>query len=350
MGKKLIIKFSMLLAMLVGLNFIYARWFYEKDIQKHSEVINKVRAIPDDADIIYLGESSNYNSHPDDADTRRISEFIGDYFPELTTCDISRAASHAGIFKVLLQNIPASCEVQTIVVTMNLRSFNAQWVYSDLETPLQKSMVLIKRYPPLLNRFLLSFKAYDIKTDKEREAQFKAKWKRDEFELPFDFQFNNVIEWDSWMAMNGVRDENGDYDKELTPLACHYIKAFGFQIDTLNHPRINDFNKIVDIAERRGWNLVFNLMAENTEQAALLVGGDLIYMMEQNASILSNYYENRGVTVVDNLHAVSDSLFTDRTWTTEHYSEKGRKAIAANVALALKSLHEMEFSDYQIIE
>lgn len=336
MYKKILLRILMLASVLVILNYIYTKWLYEIDLQKYSEIINLVRNVPNDAEIIYLGESSNTTFLESDIDKRPISDFIGDYFPELKTCDITKPASHAGIYKELLKIIPSSNEAKTIIITLNLRSFNAQWIYSDLETSLQKSLVLIKPYPPLFNRFLLSFKAYDIKTKSERKEEFITKWKKDKFHFPYDFQFNNVIEWDNWMAYNGIKDINGNFDKAQTELACHYIKTYGFHLDTLTNPRIKDFNEIIELAQKRNWNLIFNLLAENTEKAEKLVGKDLIYLINNNAEILKNYYEERGVVVVNNLNKVADDQYIDQHWTTEHYAEKGRKIIAANVAETLK--------------
>lgn len=339
MYKKILFKILLLSIVIVIINFIYSKWFYESDIQKHSDIINLVRDIPNDADIIYIGESSNITFRGDDIDKRPISAFIGDFFPKLNTYDITKPASHAGIYKVLLENISADNQVKTIVVTLNLRSFNAEWIYSNLETPLQKSLVLIKQYPPLFNRFLLSFKGYDIKSESEREQQCRKKMKNDKFKLPFDFQFQNVIEWDNWMANSGIKDSSGNIDYEQTKLACTYIKTYGFQIDTTNNPRIKDFNEIIKLAQKRGWNLLFNLLAENTEKAKELVGDDLIFMINENAKILEKYFQNRGVKVVSSLNAVENEQFIDQDWTTEHYAEKGRKIVAKNVSEALKTWH-----------
>lgn len=345
MYKKIAFKVILLFIVLVIINAVYSKWFYEDDIQQHSDIINLVRDIPNEADIIYLGESSNVSFRGDDLDKRPISAFIGDYFPELNTYDITKPASHAGIYKVLLEKISTENQVQTVIVTLNLRSFNANWIYSELETPLQKSLVLIKPYPPLYNRFMLSFKGYDIKSESEREQQFKRKWKRDKFHLPFEFQFQNVIEWDYWMAHSGIKDSVGNIDQKKTELACHYIKTYGFQIDTTNNPRIKDFDEIIKLAHKRGWNLVFNLLAENTEKAKELVGDDLIYMINENVKILESYFQNRGIKVVNNLNVVEDEQFIDQDWTTEHYAEKGRKTIAKNVAEALRTWHNEFYAE-----
>lgn len=339
MYKTLLARISLSILLLLVLNFIYSKWFYEADLQKHSTLINLVREVPKNTDILYIGESSNITFRSNDIDKSPISTFLGNHYPNLNTYDITKPASHSGIYKVLLNHIPTKSEIKTVVVTLNLRSFNAQWIFSKLETPLQKSLVLLKPYPPLFNRFLLSFKAYDIKSEEERKQQFLNKWKEDEFQGSYPFPYKNVREWDYGMHVKGIKDSLGNIDRKQTELASHYIKAYAFQIDTLHNPRINDFNEIVRLAKERGWNLVFNLMAENTEKAAELVGTDLLYLMNQNTKLLEQYYGSKGVLVVNNLHAVENEQFIDQHWTTEHYAEKGRKTIAKNVALALKQWH-----------
>lgn len=336
---------GLFLGLILLMNAGYKRLFFEKDLQEYSPIINLVREVPLDADIIYMGESSNNSVREDDLDKRKISDFISDYYPGLGLYDMTKPAAHAGIFKVLLEHVPEESQVETVIVTMNLRSFNAQWIHSPLETSLQKSLVLLRPYPPLVNRFLLSFKAYEIKTDKEREQDFKKQWVKDKLHLPHDFPFENVMQWDRWMARNGIRDESGRPDQARTELACHYIKAYGFQIDTLSNPRIADFNEIVELARERGWNLVFILMAENTEKAEQLVGEDLLFLMHQNRDLLEHYYREKGVTLVDNLSCIEDAQFTDQTWTTEHYDEAGRKTIAKRTAEALKTWYGSQYVD-----
>jgi hypothetical protein len=235
--------------------------------------------------------------------------------------------------------------VKTVIVTLNMRSFNADWIYSKLETPLQKSIVMLKDRPPFWNRFLLSFKGYDIKTEKERNRQVRHEWKRRTLYLPYSDSYTNVRKWDKAMATEGVKKEDGSYNETLTILACHYIKTYAFLIDTLTNPRIKDFDKIVDLAKQRNWNLIFNLMAENVEMADSLVGEDLTFLMEENRDLLVERYQRKGVVVVDNLSAVRDREYIDRDWTTEHYAERGRKIIARNVAQSLKTFYPNDYRE-----
>ena len=347
-AKVVIFKVLLLVCLLIGMNFVYRFFFYEKDLQEHSDIINLVReVIENEAEIVYVGESSNTTFREDDADDRPIGSFIGDYFPDLVLENMTKPAGHAEIYYELLQEISSDAKVKTVIVTVNLRSFGADWIYSALETPLQKNIVLLKNYPPLWNRFLLSFKGYDIKTEKERRKQVQHEWKKRKFHFPYNFPYTNVKEWDVAMCNEGIKKEDGSYDTELTPLACHYIKSYAFQIDTLSNPRIKDFDRIVKLAKKRNWNLIFNLMAENIEMADSLVGKDLLFLMNQNRDLLVERYRRMGVVVVDNLGSVKDEEFIDRDWTTEHYAERGRKIIAHNVAQALKQFYPNYYQEVQ---
>ena len=337
--KKLILKTCLLVLLLLAMHFFYVGFFYEADLQRYSPMINLVRAVPDTADILYVAESSNNHTRYNDADKRKISSFLADLYPELCVAEITQPAAHPGIYKVLLNNVPKESRIKTLVITLNLRAFNAQWIYSDLETALQKEMVLLRQFPPLINRFLLSFKAYDIKTPEEREEQIHHKWENDRLFFPYDFPCKNIIEWDRYIVENGINNENSTRSARKTELATHYVKAYAFRIDTLKNPRIKDLNKIIKIAQKRKWNLVFNLLAENTDKANELLGKDLLYLMEENRKLLVDYFTRRGVVVVDNFYAVDDREFVDVNWTTEHYAERGRRIIASNVADSLQKFY-----------
>jgi hypothetical protein len=343
--KKVLLKLLLVVLLLVSLNYVYKYFFYDGDLKEHSEVFFRVNTPENlNADILYLGESSNVTFRGDDYDKRPISGFLQDYFPSIKIGEITKEAAHAGIFLALLKSLPEPNKVKTVVFTMNIRSFDCGWIYSNLETPLQKSLVLLRPYPPLVNRMMLSFKDYEIKTELERDWQIHSRWKRDTFNLSYPFPYKDVIDWDSMTSKKGILNPDGSRNQGLTELACNYIKTYGFQIDTLNNPRIQDFDEVVEYAHERGWNLVFNLLAENTKRAKELVGEDLVYIIRKNRDILVNRYSKNGVIVVDNLEDVPNEEFIDQNWTTEHYAEIGRRKIASNVAKALKKFYPKEYN------
>jgi len=342
--KKLLSRIGLVLVLLVVLNWVYSKWFFEKDLRKHSDIVELSWDVTDDScRIIYVGESSNNHFGDEESNHRKISDFVSDYFPKVKMGDMTHSASHAQTYYYMLKHIPASSKVETVVVTMNMRSFGPLWIYSKLETALRKQLVLLEDYPPLVNRFLLGFKAYPIKTEEELDSLTRQHWREDPLVFPFDFEWDNVYQWDSATAWQGRHNYEGEYDPKWTELVCHYIKSYGFQIRDDN-PRLKDFDDIVALSRKRGWNLVFNLMAENVDKANGLVGKELMYLMKQNHDyLLDRYGHLDGVTVVDNLNLVRDVDFIDQDWTTEHYYEDGRRIIAGNVAKALKAYYPEEY-------
>ncbi len=342
--KKFLIRILMAAALLFVLNWIYTKWFFKKDVAEHSDILELVWQVEaDSCRIVYLGESSNITSGAQETDKRKISDYLGDYFPNVKTGDMTKEASHAQTYYYLLKNLSKKSTVETVVVTMNLRSFDARWIYSNLETPLRKQLVLMEDYPPLMNRFLLALKAYPIKSEEELDSLTRQHWREDPLVFPYEFEWDNVYQWDSATAWRGLHNYEDEYDPKWTELACHYIKSYGFQIRDDN-PRLKDFDDIVALSRKRGWHLVFNLMPENVDKANEYVGKDLMYLMKQNHDYLLNRYGHLdGVTVVDNLNLVRDVNFIDQDWTTEHYYEEGRRIIAGNVAEALKAYYPDEY-------
>ncbi|MEA3461927.1 MAG: DUF4843 domain-containing protein, partial [Bacteroidota bacterium] len=116
--KNIALRLVSLLLLFMVMNLLYKHLYFEKDLQKYSSIINLVRDVPPDADIIYLGESSNNNVREDDLDKRKISNFIADYYPGMALYDLTKPAAHAGIFKVLLEQMPEESEVETVIVTL----------------------------------------------------------------------------------------------------------------------------------------------------------------------------------------------------------------------------------------
>ena len=344
--KKLLTRIGMVLIMLLILNWVYSKWFFEKDLRKHSDiVVHAWDVVNDSCRIVYLGESSNNTYGEKEANHRKISEFTSDYFPTVKMGDMTKSAGHAQTYYYMLKHVPASSTVETVVVTMNLRSFGPLWIYSRLETALRKQLVLLEDYPPLMNRFLLVFKAYTIRNDEEWDALAYEHRHKDPLDFPYDFEFNDNYAWDSANAWRGCYDQEGHYDLERTQLAGHYIKGYGFNI-TDDNPRVKDFDAIVTLCRERGWNLVFNILAENVDKANELVGKDLLFLMHRNRDYLINRYDTmKGVTVVDNLELVRDAEFIDQNWTTEHYYEYGRRQIADHVAKTLRQFYPNDFHD-----
>ena len=343
MIKKIAIKFLQLLLILTGLNFIYNWTLYEKDLSEKSGEVLQIRASQNNTDLYYFGESSNVTFMPEDSVKNSISELTNLFFPTLKITAITKFATHAGIYKYWLKEIDKKGnKPAAIVVTLNLRSFDAAWIHSKLETQLQESIVLTQPYPNLLNRFLLSLQAFDNKTEQQREQQMLEDWKTTPLIFPHKFKYKTVSEWDYGVAQGSYLKPDGSWDTEKIILACHYIKSYAFNLNE-NNPRIKDFDEIAKWCRVNKINLYLNLMAENVEYADSLVGKDLVFLMRQNRDYLVKRYYKENCVVVDNLELVPGKHFIDQDWTTEHYDYKGRMIIAKNLANNLKSKFKNEY-------
>lgn len=345
-AKKIALRTGVLILLLIGMNSLYSHFLFEQDLQTYSPIINQIRDIPGNAPILYLGESSNVTSGKLDADKRPISQMLGDYFPSLHVADLTQPAGHAGIFKSMLRAIDPEKDIQTVVITLNLRSFNAEWIYSGLETPLRKSLILLEDRPPLLNRFLLGFKAYPNYSEKERNELIQSAWKHEELHEK-GLNFHTMPEWRAYYLKHGVSGSHGKKDTTLTKLGAEFITTYAFRIDPATNPRIQDLNEIIAYAQAQHWNLVFNLLPENTEMAEKLAGGELTRIIRSNRDVLVRYFTAKKVTVVDNLDSVPDRCFLDREWPTEHYNEEGRRIVAGNLAHALKKFHSGTYRNFE---
>lgn len=341
--RKIAPKAFLLLILLAGMNLVYERWLLPGDIAAYSESGALVQAVPDSVQVLFLGESSNLTFADEDVEKLSVSKLLARQFPGVPVADLSKGALHAGNYLTMLRAVPASIPVKAVVVTVNLRSFNPGWVHSKLETALQKEMVLLRRGPGLWRRLMLSLRDYEIKSEEERLADTRWHWQRDSLRFPHPFPYATAAAWDSACD---ARAQAGGTEAQRWQVATHFVKAYAFQIDTLRHPRIADFDGIVELAQERGWTLVLNLLPENVEAAESLLGPEMVWLMRQNRDVLKRRYGNRqGVYFVDQMEALPAAEFIDRDRAAEHYFEQGRRVVASNLATALMAVFPASFRE-----
>lgn len=333
--KTLLLKLLLSIAILAILDLIYYYTLYQRDIRENCSLMGISMQAAKGMDIVYLGESSNHSYSEDDTDKRFINQMIEALLPGHHVGKLSKGACHAGIFYDILRNIPDDSDVKTAIVTVNMRSFTSEWIYSNLEPALRKEQIMMKKAPALYKRMLMAFKAYPSWTEKERLALIREGFIKQTFTLPHSFPYQNAYEWDRAVGVGCTLYDGRQPSMDSVALACHHIKHFACTLNDKN-PRIKDFDKIVKLCKRRGWQPVFNILAENVDQIDSLCGPDLLYLLEQNVQYVTNRYESQGVIVVNNLKEVRDKDFFDRDFPTEHYDQTGRRTIAENVADILK--------------
>ena len=335
-----IIRVVLLAAILFISQMLYKELWWESDLKEHADILENLQLVQDSVDAIYFAESSNFTTSKTDNDLRSISEMLDDSIPTLKVGTVEKGAQHARIYHSLIKRIPDDSPVKMVIVTMNLRSFSADWIHSELESNLMKSDLLLQDRPELLNRFLLTLNFYDNKRGAERLRDLHQVWKDDKINWPFDFPYDNIYDWDVAMGNGGWLNEDGSWDMPKIQLGTQQIKQFGFDIKEDN-PRIQDFDGIVKTCNEKSLMLVFNILAENIDAVDSLVGEELVFLMKRNRDFLMERYQGQNVLVVDNLELVRDASFTDRDFPTEHYDQRGRMDVAMNLRDSISEILQL---------
>lgn len=332
--KKLALKFLGILLILCLLDILYFFTFYKNDVKNNCTLMEySCLGSKEQRDAIYLGESSNHTHALSDTDQRTICKMIDDELDNLTISSLSKDACHASIYYDIIKRVHND-NLKYVIVTVNMRSFSSEWIYSDLETALRKEQVMMKYQPALYKRLNLAFKGYEGWREDERKNLVINGFKKQSIPIS-GFPYKTAYDWDKSIGTtNCYRGKS--YSMDTISMMCHYIKCFAYALDDKN-PRIKDFDKIVTLCKKRGWQPVFNILADNVDQINTLLGHELVQIMHQNAQYVMDRYRKQGVIVVNNQNVVRDKDFIERDFPSEHYAQDGRAAVAKNVAEALRN-------------
>jgi hypothetical protein len=317
-------------------NYIYTKYFYKNDLELlDAKLLLQLDSLQYKSDVLYFAESSNGTAANSDTCLWSISQMMDTLSP-LKINAIEHGAIHAKTFLRLIQNIKVEARVNTIVVTLNSRSFGSPWINSKLETNISQANVMYENAPAIYKRVKLTFNAFDNKSVQIRDYINEQNWSKKIINVPKEFPYKTVRKWDNAMANGTYLLPNGDWDTKKITLACHYIKTYAFSIDTLTNPRIKDLDEIVAVAKQKKLKLIFHLLAENVQYADSLVGKELHNIMQQNKQLLIDRYTKKGAIVVNSFELVNGKDFIDQDWTTEHYNQTGRWILVKNVMKNMK--------------
>ena len=326
-AQRILIKVILVWAFLGLINEFYLRsGMHRSDLETLGATLHlRLDSLERSHDILYFAESSNATFSEEDADRRSIIELLAERLPDHHIGTIERGAIHASTFLALIRRIKTSSSVRTVVVTMNLRSFGADWIESSLESEIAQDNVMYSYYPALVKRLLCAAGGYDNKEKMLRKMYREYHWRTDA--LPEFTGATHVRHWEKLVAAK--RSSATEYnDTASVSLAKTYVRSYGFLIDTCSNPRIADFDALVEVCRKKKLELIFNLLPENMQTAGKLVGPELTRLMQLNGDLLKMRYTKKGVRVVDNLNALEGADFVDQNWTTEHYKERGRRIVA----------------------
>ncbi len=336
------------LVILVLGNWFYGNSSWQKDVSKHADLLDSLNNIVNVTDILMLSSSSNYFHQVDDSSKSTVSDFLQTYFPSKRINPIHKGYLHAGMFWSIIRNIPDNSPIETLVIELNLRSFSAFWLYSQVESLYSvQGLFMNPNYPSIIKRALFALDFYDNQTDEERKLQVDKVWKTSEFTLAYQFPFSTVSEWEyDIVHQNFLRKDDGSKNWYLTEKASGLIKAYAFDLSPQGEERIQSFDKILEEAKARNWNVVLVVVPIDVDKIHALLGPEIPRLLLTAQAQLKKRYEKAGVHFIEGVTALPSSLFYEE-FPTEHYLSAGKAWLAEQIALQLKQTFPL---DYQAVK
>ncbi len=322
--KKIVIKGGLLIIALVVMNYIYKATLWQADLEEYSGLTDEI-VLTKNADILYLGDCSDSYFGDGIKNEKGISQLLDSLLATQKVVGISEVGFHAGMYSTILTNVPTDSKIKTVIVTMNLRSFAATVQNTYVTNSInQRIRMLNNNYPPLLNRFLLSFDKVKYNSINELAELRERDWKRDQIEMG---SFNTLYDWKTAYEKGEYIPFDEHWTEEMKAKGSSHIANYAFQIDTENSPRITNFDNIVALVKKRNWQLVFHLMPEKLDESKELVGTELTQLIAHNRKLLHQRYGKDGVVIVDNMELLEADEFIDEL-PNSHFHYKGRKLMA----------------------
>jgi len=338
--KKITFVFITLIFLGFILNEIYSKFFFSVDLKKYASPFYEIIDPHKDKRLLYFSDISENVPFSDKKDLS-IGELLEGRLKSNVLLKYNADFADAETFRILLENIPPESDLQSIIIPINLRTLSKEWKYAANRIDLENSMLLLQNYPPLFNRLDLAFKSPSL-TGSDTKLSQKIK---DEFRINSLVNFENLTyksihEWERNMALAGIRNDEDEYDHMASALACHYIKSYAYPIASIQESDVlKEYERIIQLADHRSWNIIFHLLPLNVEEIESLCGPQLLSILYYNQEMLKAYFSKRNVSFIDNLFEIADGDFIKSKKPREIYHFEGRKKIANSIVEVIEQLH-----------
>ena len=326
--KYIVIRVVLVGNLLLLFNLVYESLIWRVDLEKHAPYALELEAASQSAEILYLGDCSDGFFYKNDATSIKISQYLDSLLPS-KVAGISRDGFHAGVYCDLVSLVPDSHKLEKIIVTLNMRAFSPPILLSEHENKLEKQRVILKKRPPMVNRFLLAFKGYPHLTGKELEQAIHQKWNKDTLLFSPGADIKTLQEWREQV----IKDQTLSKEEKRNHL--RFIENYGFTIE--EGTMTQDLDELIKVAEGKGIELIFHLLPEDVERAHA-IDSQLVQSLQAKRAWLIKRYSGK-VKLIDNFE-----LFTKQKEGLEgfaiplpssHYSAFGREKIAQAIAIDL---------------
>jgi hypothetical protein len=281
-------------------NFLYKAYFLQNDLVKYSPVKQLLDRIPAETQILYLSNSqheSNTNSFGEPS----FWDWITNGFPSIHFSMIDQQHAGTNVYYDYLQHLEGATDLETIIIDLDLREFSIMEQYADHRSELQKSMVLLGAWPPLINKFRLVFKDYFHLNKQLRSEKIRNGLKSQSLNKTEKLPYNSTGEWDRAIARDGVYDSNNKRSDDLTSQASQLIKYYGYSLEKEHSAALNALEDIEKLLIKNNWNLIINIIPVDIALMNDLVGDNLVDVVRENLIVISKRFEGENIRIVYNI-------------------------------------------------
>jgi hypothetical protein len=337
--KKIIFRSVALALLLVVAGLCLMISLHHTDLQK-TRLYDSLQKVACCSRILYLGDSTALSFNPGEKDGRSTGSMLSVYYPGLCTGSINLASANARIWLKVLQSLPAYSAVETVVVTMDIRSFGPERILNDKSAKINRDITYLDGlWVGTVKRCLMHLNVFRQKSPEAINRQLEKIQNEEILKFPFESRINTTGKWLKAYNTRYLPPEQR-LKQEST---AGFIRALAFNIDTLNNPRIRDYDKILAYCKSRNLNVVFLLVPEDISRIESLAGKELSYLIHTNRELLVNRYRNKGAHVVDCLQSPAPEGFYGPQYKRVAFTSAGRQTLAKRLASEISLIYPEAF-------
>jgi hypothetical protein len=315
---KILARLGFGMVLFLALNWLYGQYLFKADIEKYAPIRPEIISSFAEGDIVYFGESSNTSFNPwTDSFNNSIADFMQLALPNKNLKQISHESFHLGLFKDMLKLRKEARKNQTLIFTINTRTFGPSAIHSGTEGRNQQEALFYSDRWPLLTRIFLSFHFYDNRSENERNRLKQQYWRTHKPPVQ--------------LTKEVLNEKLENAPDKLKAMGHAFVNEFMFVIDEDN-PRLKDLQKIIDYGKQNAVRVVFHILPESRGYAESLVGSQLLEIMDNNVLFLEKFLQAEKAEYINNYKRSTYLDYTDQFYPTEHVNWQTRSAIAYSIA------------------
>lgn len=331
--KKLFIKLAILVLLALSFQFLFLT--IKINSFEQLKVLN--RAIKENVDVVYFGDSSASNYGRNDSDKSSLPQMLGKILGERTLVSIDNPAYAAGIFLEFSKYmIREKYYPEYVVIPINIRSFSPSWDKNPgYQFEDQKEILNSK----LSFMFLKSIEAFDKKNRLSEISQS---------------EFENTDVFNGEEIVGKVKDFEGhefrNYSEENMKDSILYFYMFSL---TEDHRKISSLSQIAQILTENNIKPIFYITPVDYETGERYFPGQFSERLKHNTELIKSVLEKNNVRVMDLSTILGSDFFAWERYPNEHLNERGREYVVKKIAERIDGYQEKsseeckEYSVYQ---